>query len=69
MGITALMTFKNFSRNNMLALSLINLLCVVFSAWLAHGMFKAGHNTLGWLNVFASVLNLAIVVYDLTGVM
>lgn len=53
----------------MLALSLINLLCVVFSAWLAHGMFKAGHNTLGWLNVFASVLNLAIVVYDFMGVL
>jgi hypothetical protein len=53
----------------MIALSLINVLCVVFSAWLAHSMFTAGHRNLGWLNVFASALNIAVVVYDLTGVL
>lgn len=40
----------------------LNVFCIVFSGMVAHRMFEQGNTKLGWGNLFASALNLAIVV-------
>ena len=48
------MTFMDF-------LYIINVGCIAFSGWLAFTCFVKGNDIGGWMNVFASSLNLAIV--------
>jgi len=40
---------------------LINVACILFSAWVAVGAFNKGNNVGGWLNTLASAVNLAVV--------
>ena len=43
-------------------LYLINFVCVIFSGWVALGCFQRGSTGLGYLNLFASALNAALIV-------
>ncbi len=39
----------------------INVFCIFFSGYVAAYCFARNNNLLGWFNIFASALNLAIV--------
>lgn len=45
---------------------LINVCLIFFSAYIARKQFKKGNDFLGWLNLFASAINMAAVAVQLT---
>ena len=43
----------------------LNLFLVFFSGWIAYGEFNRGNKSTGWLNLLASAINLAAVLYHI----
>jgi len=42
-------------------LYLLNVGCTIFSGWVAIGCFQRGNTSAGYLNLFASALNAALI--------